>query len=248
MTGPGDRPGDHAVTLASAAPRADTSAAPCMSCGAPLTGAYCANCGQRVMQGRHTLRRLLAGAVGKILNLEGGLLYTAGRLTVAPAGMVRDYLSGRTAPYLHPAGYLLVSFAAFALLGQLLDLTVRGAGSSDRMMTALVVPFIAAAARLVFLRGRLNYAEHLIAAMYLLGHIALMLAALQLFVPLLGARSLQVLLVGALLAGTAYFVRAYVGLFPRRRALAAVGGFISLWGGVILWAIALMMFVQAAQP
>ena len=222
-------------------------ARPCSACGAPMAGPFCAQCGQRVMRGRHTLRSMLGSALGRVLNLEGGLLATAGQLTVAPHRVIRDFIDGRTGPYTHPMGYLLVTFAIFALVGGLLDLTVQGAGSDNRVYTALAVPFIALAARVVFLRGRLNYAEHLIATMYLFGHVALLLAGLQLVVPLLGQRAIEALLIGALIGAAAYFVWPYTRLFPRRPVLSALGALLALCTGVLLWALALIVFVRLAQ-
>lgn len=228
------------------APPVESRDAVCASCGAARAGPWCSQCGQRV-EPRHTLRTLLLGGLGRALGVDGGFLQTAIGLTIAPHRVVRDYLAGRTVRYTHPVGYLIIAFAVFALIGEVLTINVSGGGSDNRMMTALAVPFVALASRVVFMRRPMNYAEHLIVVMFLFAQIALLLAGLQFLVPLLELGALRALLIVALLIGAGYFVWVYSRLFSDRPALAAAGAFVALWGGIVLWAAALMVFVRLAQ-
>lgn len=219
----------------------------CATCGAIRTGPWCSQCGQELQSGRHTLRRLVAGGLGRVIGLDGGFLHTAIGLTVAPHRVVGDYLAGRTVRYTHPFAYLVITFAAFALIGEVLSVNVSGAGASNRALTALVVPFVALVSRVVFLRGRFNLAEHLILVVYLFAQIALLLAGLQVLVPFLGLAALRVLLLGALVAGAAYFVWAYSRIFRARPVWAGIGALAALWGGIVLWASMLILLVRLTQ-
>ena len=59
--------------------------------------------------------------------------------------------------------------------------------------------------------------------------------------------AMRVLLVAALIVSVTYFVWAYVRVFDRRPVLAGLGALLSLWSGVVLWAIALILIVRLAQ-
>jgi len=235
---------------ASAATRAALHTPRCASCGAARTGPYCAQCGQRELRGRHTLRGMAAAFLGRVLDLDHGLLHTVHGLTVRPGTVVRDYLAGRTVPYTNPAAYLLICFAAFAIAARVFG----GATGSedDRALAALVVPFIAAASRLLFWRTRLNYAEHLVLVLYLLGHVALILAVLQAVLsPALrgdpGTVMSGIVVFGALGIGIAYYGWAFSRIFPARPWLAAAGGLAALAGGAALWLYAVIALLRALR-
>jgi hypothetical protein len=224
----------------------DEGGAACANCGGTRVTRYCAGCGQVVRTGRHTLRSLLVdGLLKRGLNLESGFLYTAWRLTREPARVIREYLAGRTAAFTHPIAYLLISFAAVALLARLAG-GYFGTGSSNRLLTALIVPFVAAVSWLVFIRARLSFAEHLIIALYLLGNITLYLSILvglgALAAALPGAG--PVLLVTMAFSAISYFVWAYSRLFDTRPVLAGLGGLLALLGGTVLWAAALFFLLE----
>ena len=61
------------------------------------------------------LRGVAATFLGRVLDVDHGLLHTVHWLTVRPDRVVRDYLAGRTVPYTNPVAYLLLCFAAFAI-------------------------------------------------------------------------------------------------------------------------------------
>ena len=222
----------------------------CVNCGAALRSRFCPDCGQPAQHGRHTLSSLLMrGALTRLLNVDGGFLHTAWRLTVAPAVVLREYLSGRTAPYTHPVAYLFITFAAFTLLAPLFGGSFGGSNSGNRVMTALLVPLVALASRLFFQRMRHSYAEHLIIALYLFAQIALFFTLLLFLTPIIarypGAG--LVTLIISVLVSIGYFCNAYSRLFERRPVLAALGGLAALAGGAILWGAVIAVIVQLAR-
>ncbi len=238
----------RSTTAASAATRTVSHAPRCVSCGAARTGPYCAQCGQRELRGRHTLRGVAATFLGRVLDVDHGLLHTVHWLTVRPDRVVRDYLAGRTVPYTNPVAYLLLCFAAFAIA---VGVFGGATGSEDdRVLTALAVPFIAAVSRLLFWRTRLNYAEHLVLVLYFLGHVALILAVLQaVLLPALhgdpGPLVSGIVAFGALGIAIGYFGWAFSRVFPARPWLAAAGGLAALAGGAALWAFGLIALLRA---
>src|SRR5690606_37029182 len=215
--------------------------ATCAACGAPLGGPFCAACGQRVLDGRHTLRRLVGDAFQRLFNVEGGLTHTFLQMTVNPARVVRDYLSGRTVVYTHPVAYLIIAFAIFALAFSWLGGT--SSAGIERLAAGAIPLFLAFASRLVFLRTGLNYAEHLILNMFLFAHGVLFLTLAMVVPSMLPQTARTGVLAGALAVVCAYVVWSYSRIFPQRAVLAAVGGLCALVLGLGLWAGALALVI-----
>lgn len=224
---------------------ADAPPPQCATCGAVLAGPFCARCGQRVLEGRHTLRSMVAGALGRVFNLERGIGRTMLGLTVAPGGVVRDYLAGRTVPYTHPFGYLLIAFAVNALLLGLMGGT-GGAGPANRLFSLLLVPFVAAVSWLLFLPARLHYAEHLILCMFLIGHMALMFGVAQVLAVPVPMPARATLAVAVLAVAFGYFAWAYSRIFATRPLLAAAGSIAAVLGGAALWMVVVAAIVRVA--
>jgi hypothetical protein len=191
--------------------------------------------------------------LARVLNLDSGLVHTAHRLTTDPGQVIRDYLARRTISYTSPAAYLLIGFAAFAITGATsLDawwpdrlFGDATAGKGARVFVALLVPFVAAVSSLLFWRAGLNYAEHLILVMYVLGHMALLLSPVHIALPLAG--EVEVFGFITLILGAAYVAWAYSRVFQTRPILAAAGGLMALGTGVLLWAAVLVIVLIALR-
>lgn len=221
---------------------AESTVRHCETCGADRTGVYCSSCGQKEFTGVNTLRGLLQSALRRALNLEEGLAHTAVGLTARPAAMLRDYLTGRTVRYTHPVVYFIFAVSVFALTYRLIA-GPTGAADSDRWLTMFVVPFIAAASRLLLWRTRHNYAEHLLAVLYLSGHAivtATLLLAGFLFV---GDDYIGFYAAAGFALVLCYFVWAYSRVFLDRPWVGAVVGLTSLLIGTAAWAASLLVFL-----
>jgi hypothetical protein len=222
---------------------APTPPSECVNCGTVFSGQYCSMCGQRRFAGRHTIRSIVGSIVGRFASLEKGFVHTALQLTTRPGAVIRGYWAGRTTQYTHPAGYLLVAVAAFALIWQLFGDPI-GAADGDRTLMLLIIPFVAAASRVLLWRARKNYAEHLIAVMYLAGHIALVLGVLSIGVSFMSGPALTTYAVAALTLSCGYFLWGYSAAFPSRPVLAAFAALGSLVLGAAGWLVAMMRLVR----
>ena len=88
----------------------------CPNCEANLTGAYCANCGQRDMD----LERPIWGLVGDLLRetfeVDGRLAVTLKTLFRHPGKLTSEFLAGRRRAYTSPLRlYLAISITFFVL-------------------------------------------------------------------------------------------------------------------------------------
>lgn len=215
----------------------------CVSCGGPCHAAYCSACGQRQPTGRHTLRSVLGGILGRFISIENGFGRTAALLTTRPGAVITGYWGGQTIRYTHPAGYLLVSVAVFALALRLSS-GPTGAGEGDRLFALLILPFVAAASRALLWRAHRNYAEHLIAVLYLCGHAILALAVLSVGLSLLSGAAATVYRNAALIMGAGYFLWGYSQAFPARPVMASIVGLTALVLGAAAWVTLMAVLVN----
>src|ERR1044071_7266762 len=89
----------------------------CENCGAPLTGEFCAKCGQHAIDYRRSLFRVLIDAADSFFNWDTKFLKSIGLLLIRPWKLTNDFNAGRRARYVHPLRlYLLASIAFFLML------------------------------------------------------------------------------------------------------------------------------------
>ena len=88
----------------------------CLNCRMPLTGPYCANCGQRARVHR-SLRAFFGDFASGMLNFEGKIWHTIPLLAWKPGELTRRYIEGERARFVSPVAlYLFTVFLMFAVL------------------------------------------------------------------------------------------------------------------------------------
>ena len=92
----------------------------CASCGAPLSGPYCANCGERLVdQESQTVRHFLIRTLPQVLfDVDGKMWRTIRHLVLHPGFLSREYSAGRRTLYVSPVRLLLTSIVIYALATQ----------------------------------------------------------------------------------------------------------------------------------
>lgn len=94
----------------------------CADCGAPVSGNYCALCGQETKIETPTVRHFLQEFIDQYIALEGKLGRTLRVLATKPGQLTLDYIEGRRQRYVRPLKlYLSISVVFFTLLGVLPD-------------------------------------------------------------------------------------------------------------------------------
>jgi hypothetical protein len=94
--------------------RLSATATSCLNCGAELTAAFCAACGQGRV-GRITLTAFGHELAAQLLEVDHGLLHTFVELLRRPGAVIREYIQGRRRSYTSPVTYILIA-TAFSLL------------------------------------------------------------------------------------------------------------------------------------
>ncbi len=86
----------------------------CLNCKTPLSGQYCANCGQRARSRLISLWELVSDAFGDLFELDSRLWRTLIPLFARPGLLTRDYLEGRRVRFMPPfRTYLVLSIVFF---------------------------------------------------------------------------------------------------------------------------------------
>jgi hypothetical protein len=97
----------------------------CLNCGAALTGRFCAECGQRDVPPRPTVRELAGDAYGELIGWDGKLARTVVLLVRSPGALARAFLDGRRAAYISPVRlYLACSLLYFLVAATVPDLDI----------------------------------------------------------------------------------------------------------------------------
>ena len=86
----------------------------CENCDAPLSGHYCAQCGQAAINYRRSFRYIVVDLLDEFLNWDSKFVATIGLLIVRPWKLTNDFLAGHRVRYVHPLRlYLLASIIFF---------------------------------------------------------------------------------------------------------------------------------------
>ena len=88
----------------------------CPGCGADVTAAYCAQCGQRVTTPVVSVRRLLRDVLEDQFSINGTLPRTLAALFFKPGWLTNEYLRLRISPYVPPFRLYLVASVLFFLV------------------------------------------------------------------------------------------------------------------------------------
>jgi hypothetical protein len=106
----------------------------CRNCDAPLTGPYCARCGQRATDYSVSLGVLAKDFADEVLSVDSRLFRSLVALFVRPGFLTRQYLIGRRARFVAPLRLYIVSSLVFFFT---LTLIVRPSLQVDTPQTSL---------------------------------------------------------------------------------------------------------------
>lgn len=94
----------------------------CRNCDAPLTGAYCAACGQKALHDQdRRFVTLLLGFFAELSSLDGRFWRSLLALVIRPGAMSRAWIDGRRLQYISPLTLFLIANAVYFLSPSLSD-------------------------------------------------------------------------------------------------------------------------------
>ena len=94
--------------------------ADCASCGHPLEGRFCSNCGQQVLDAdKLTLHYFLTHTVvEELFDVDSKIWRTLRLLLLRPGVLALEYAAGRRRPYINPLRVLIVAVVVYVLATQ----------------------------------------------------------------------------------------------------------------------------------
>src|SRR5438128_4262033 len=86
----------------------------CENCGVPLTGHYCAQCGQAAVDYRRSFGHVILDVLNEFVNWDSKILGTIGLLITRPWRLTNEFLEGKRVRHAHPLRlYLVAGFLFF---------------------------------------------------------------------------------------------------------------------------------------
>ena len=95
----------------------DNQAGTCFSCKAPMSGLFCAECGQKNDNYRRSIFSLVIEMVGSVMSLDSRIWRTWGNLLLRPGHVPREFSDGRRTHWSSPVRvYLAMSIILFGFM------------------------------------------------------------------------------------------------------------------------------------
>ena len=212
----------------------------CRNCDADVASGqvYCGICGQKYATNRLTLHEIGHDLLHAFIHVDRSALSLIHMLLVRPGAVALDYVQGKRRRYFGPFSFLVVNVAAASAVIAISGFRVVSANRANIVVDFLQghinllifadFPLLAAYSRLLDIRGRFNFAEHLVLAAYTSG-MRVLLATLivipfwQIFHP----RNPAAVELASLTIWALYFGFAESQFLPGGRALSWCKGFLA---------------------
>ena len=108
----------------------------CLNCGARLTGAFCAECGQKVLRTNPTVMDVARAVAEELTDLDGKFPRSMQALLTKPGLLTEDWLAGRRARWWSPVRLYLVISALYFLSGPVIE---RLTGVTQKQIATVTV-------------------------------------------------------------------------------------------------------------
>jgi len=173
----------------------------CANCGQEATEKFCAHCGQRTNVKRITFKEGWFDFWSRVYGFDGMFPRTLRDLTIRPGEVAKKFIGGNRVLYYGPVGYFFLMITVFMVIAGILNINVGDFLSQNqsmlveqptpgskqeqfnrmildfvsenmRLVAFLIIPFNAIVARYVlFRKSEMNFLEHAVLPLYLLGHL-----------------------------------------------------------------------------
>ncbi len=155
----------------------------CLNCEQPISGRYCADCGQKASTHRYSIKHFVAhDLVHGIWHVDKGMLFTVKELFTRPGHSIRSFIQGKRTGYFSYITLILILIGAGHFLGGLtpLHLTDIVPEASKAAMSVIeefstkypklvplfMIPLASLFSWLWFRKAKLNVTEHLVLNAY----------------------------------------------------------------------------------
>lgn len=161
----------------------------CLNCNVELIGKFCYECGQQETSGRLTIKSLFKDFIHSFFHWESTVINTIKELAINPREFIKKFIGGKRKPYSKPISFFVLILTLFIIVFHLLnepylhninkaDTGIFGINviefkhfvSTKVNYFCFLLPPIFAFYFFIFSKSlKINYAESLVVAFYLLG-------------------------------------------------------------------------------
>lgn len=197
----------------------------CSNCGSTNIDNFCAACGQEVMTGKLTVKRLVMDWLSAFYNYSGGIIFTIRTLAFKPGFAVSEYVSGKTRKYWNPFNYFVITLAVYMLVGirsgVLKSQTEYESFTNDYAAYLILfsIPFVSATSYLLFKRSGYNFAENLVLNIFINAQLNIYNTVLFIFNLVLTSRQTAL---AAIFIGFIYEIFTYKSFFKQNLAITFI--------------------------
>jgi hypothetical protein len=136
----------------------------CYNCGIRMTGAFCANCGQKSQELDPSVGHFVHDLTHELLHVDGKIFKSVWTLLARPGALTRDYFEGRRARWISPIRLYLIFSVAYFAFDALVDDEAE-AVQSGGPLRVLLLPLFAWLVSLAA-SGRRHFPQHLYFALH----------------------------------------------------------------------------------
>ena len=161
----------------------------CKNCDTVFNGNFCPNCSQSASTKRIDAHYLLHDIPHSILHIDKGLPYTFFQLCINPGKTLLAYLSGQRVRFFKPFAYVIILSTLSSLFIKIVSKETHANESSNilsifahypSILIFALIPIVAFATWIVFIKRQFNYWEHFLMHTYLAAQINIILVLMHL--------------------------------------------------------------------
>lgn len=228
----------------------------CLNCDMPISGVYCAQCGQKTSTHRLSLGHFIKHElIHGIWHIDKGIVFTLRNILARPGYAAKDYIKGKRANHFNLVTLLLLLTGLLILIHQAhhtktLDDNIAIEGDAVGIVAWIehnlkwvllsFVPVISISGYWIFRRPKFNFTEHLVFNSFIIAGIFLILIILDLLMWAMGKSWPSRLYLPDILPSI-FLLIAYWQMF---RSYYSMGGWI--WRTIVFMIVFIVCFVLIA--
>jgi Protein of unknown function (DUF3667) len=156
----------------------------CKNCSSPISGKYCANCGQSAHVERIDAHYFLHDIPHSIFHIDKGFFYTLSRLFTNPGKALGEYLAGKRVNHFRPFGFVIIMSTIctliikgiekginYKLIKEGVDFQIGATknffANYPSILIFILIPLLSLVTWFFYKRKKYNYWEHFLVNTYI---------------------------------------------------------------------------------
>jgi len=221
----------------------------CKYCKEPVSGDYCASCGQPVRLEKID-RRYVMNEIADVLNVNNRMIYTIKCLVINPGNSVRQYITADRSRFVKPISFVFINALIYTFVHYLFPLSIediipqmeveveeiektvfKWTQENSGYVTLLTGLFMAFGIKIFFRKAGYNLSETFMLLCFLFGLTLLFDVVFLLLQKITGLNLTQVFTI----VETLYITWAVGQFFDGKKAVSYIKAFLSFFFGLLMF-------------